>query len=129
MLNVFPIMFLAPLAHALLRVFLGATLAYLGFRHVREREALAKSIRLPQPALAATLLGLVELGAGGMLIVGAYTQVAALAVATLAAFIFLFRGRLNYALVPSRLTYFLMFGMALSLLITGAGVFAFDLPI
>lgn len=132
MLNPFPIQWLALFAFSLLRVCLGLTLLVLGRRHWRERQGLAKVFTLhfwPYGRFSATLLAIVKVGLGSLLILGAHTQYAALVVALLSLKLLLLRPWFSHPSLPSRLTYFLMFGMAVSLFITGAGALAVDLPL
>jgi len=66
-------------------------------------------------------LGFIGLASGLFVLAGAFTQVAVLVLL----------GLLIYLLKTShnRLPYILLLGMALSLLLSGAGIFAFDLPL
>ncbi len=66
-------------------------------------------------------LGFIGFASGLFVLAGAFTQVAVLVLL----------GLLVYLLKTSRnrLSYILLFGMALSLLLSGAGIFAFDLPL
>jgi len=66
-------------------------------------------------------LGFIGLAGGLFVVAGAFTQIAVLVLT----------GLLAYLLKTSRnrLPYILLFGMALSLLLSGAGLFAFDLPL
>ncbi len=117
MLNPFPIQFLALLAYALLRICVGGILAYRATSHLREKRTLVQAF------------GALELVSGLMLIVGYYTQIAALlsgGVALLALSVHAVRSALS---MGGRQFYLLLFVASLSLFITGAGFFAFDLPI
>ena len=133
MLNLFPIMFLSPFAYALLRITLGGTFLYLGYRHLtKDRFAVWEAIHLYRPRLAtfsAWSLGMAELLIGGSLVAGAYTQIAALAAATLSLTLLVVRKRLACPAIPQPLFYLLTLAISCSLFITGAGAFAFDLPI
>ncbi len=76
----------------------------------------------------ALILILAEVVIGGMLIIGAYTQIAALGAMALSIKLLISRGPLPSAL-PPKLFYCLLLGISISLFITGAGLFAVDLPI
>jgi len=133
MLNIFPTMFLALLAHALLRVFLSGTLAYLGLRHLgHDRNRLIEATRAHWKKLAPSAvwaLGLSELLIAGFLFVGAFTQIAALALGILSIKMLFLRRTFGHPSIPSSLFYVLTLGISISLFITGAGAFAIDLPL
>lgn len=133
MLNLFPTMFLSFLAHALLRVVLGVTLLYLGYRHlITDRVSLQVALRNHWPSLAslsARYLGLVEMMIGGMFFVGAFTQVAAIAAIILSIKMLVLKRHLAHPSIPKPIFYVLVLGISISLFITGAGTLAFDLPL
>lgn len=132
MLNPFPIQFLSMIAYALLRVCVGFVFLALGVRHFKQRSSLAEAFTgryFPFGTLPAYILILSELIIGTMYVLGFYTQYAALAGLVLSFFMILFRTRLLHYSIPGRLFYLLVFGISASLFITGAGIFAFDLPI
>lgn len=136
MVNLFPVLFLAILGNAFLRLFLGLIFVYLGFTHFGKHKALLISTITAQfPAFAriapfiALKLALVELIIGAMIVVGAYTQVAALVGMILSLKMLIFRRRLTYPLVPPSSFWLLVFAACVSLFFTGAGAFAFDFPI
>lgn len=116
MLNPFPIQFLAPLAYLILRIVLAIICIRLGTRMMKNPEASG----------ARKTLGFLFSGTGALLFIGLYTQIAALIVMALTSL-----GILRNKTVPEypRTTLVLMGAVALSLFITGAGPFAFDLPI
>lgn len=132
MLNPFPIQFLAILAYTILRVFIGTLLIYFGVNHVTHRKELRETFSFPTKRLSLPFLVffiLAEFLAGAMLLVGLYTQVAALIVICMSLKIILFHKQCASPYVQSRLFYLLLLVSAFSLFITGAGAFAFDLPI
>ena len=133
MLNIFPTMFLAQFAHALLRIVLGGIFIYLGWRHlVRDRAALEAIIRRHWPSVApyfVKYLGLVEMALGGLFFVGAWTQVAAVAAMILSIKMLVLHRHFAHPSVPPKIFYTLVLGVYLSLFITGAGAIAFDLPL
>ena len=133
MLNIFPTMFLSLFANALLRLVLGGIFIYLGYRHlIRDHAALQSVVRRYWPRVApfaVRYLGLVEMALGGMFFVGAYTQVAAIAAIVLSVKMLILKKHFAHPSIPQPLFYVLVLGVSLSLFITGAGVFAFDLPL
>lgn len=132
MLNPFPIQFLAILAYTILRVFIGSLLIYFGISHVNKRTKLKETFAFPTKRLAVPFLVLfilTEFIAGAMLLVGLYTQVAALIVICMSLKIIIFHKRFVGTHIQGRLFYLLLLVSAVSLFITGAGAFAFDLPI
>lgn len=133
MLNPFPLMWLSLAAYAILRVFVGGVFILLALRHLRHREELKKQIAKSWPRLAgygAAKLFVFELLVGLMFVAGFYTQIAAL-LAILYSLVMLayWRRRLPRSLVPQPMVFALLIGASLSLFITGAGIFAFDLPL
>ena len=132
MLNLFPIQFLAPFAYLLLRVCIGFILIRFGVIHIRNRKVLAPifSLRLlPFGNFFAWYLGIMEIFLGCMFIAGFLTHLAALYTVLMSLKFLIMHRRFTPPLIPSRLVYVLFLFISLSLFITGAGVFAFDLPI
>ena len=132
MLNVFPIQFLAPLAYAILRVCVGFVFLFLSKQHLRNRVSLGEAFqtaRIPFSFGFVWQLALLELVVGVMFLLGFYTQIAALLALLYVCKLILLRRRVSHPLIPSRLSLVLIFFISLSLFITGAGIFAFDLPI
>ncbi len=133
MLNLFPTIFLSLFAHALLRVALGSIFLLLGYRHLLlHRAALIHVIRVHWPRLGgvgAWTFGISELILGGMFILGAYTQAAALVAILVSLKMLILRRRLIHPSIPQPLFYVLVIAISLSLFITGAGALAFDLPL
>ena len=132
MLNIFPIQFLAPFAYLLLRVVLGFVLFYLGTSHIRNRHSLQDIFSFsffPYGLFIVWYLGSVEILIGAMFIVGFFTQIAALLGMALSLKFLVMHKRFTHSLIPSRLCFLFIFMISFTLLITGAGPFAFDLPI
>ncbi len=132
MLNLFPIQFLAPFAYFLLRVCIGFVLIRLGVIHIGNRHILKETFSLslfPYGLFFAWYLGIVEIIIGGLFITGFLTQLAALLSIILSLKFIVMHKRFHHPLIPPRLTYILFLFISLSLFITGAGIFAFDLPI
>lgn len=132
MLNPFPELltysFFAP---TIVRVAAAALFLYVGYRHWKGRESICQT-RFPvigQGAWIAWLSTAVQLAIGASLLFGYYTQIGAL-VGSLAAVKGILFGRVYPSAFPlSRATYALLLAACLSLLLSGAGAFAFDLPL
>jgi hypothetical protein len=77
----------------------------------------------------ANVLAVAHAIVGGMLFLGWYTQYAALLGMLGIVFNALFPGRLRKTASPPWQTSLLLFAILFSLLISGAGAFAFDLPL
>jgi uncharacterized membrane protein YphA (DoxX/SURF4 family) len=119
MLSLFPNLLtyemLAPLA---LRVTLGVVLLLWGFKAVR-----------PHVTTSNTILGVIDVVSGVLLIVGLFTQAAALVAAIILASK-LWNKAVSKALFTDGVNYyFILFIIAVSLVFTGAGFLAFDLPL
>ncbi|MDB9944445.1 DoxX family membrane protein [bacterium] len=132
MLNPFPIQWLAMLAYFILRVFVGGILVYLGYSHLKNRDSLKYALSIPwfpYSGFSIFMMYMTELVIGSMFITGFYTQYAAIIGMVLAVKILFFYKRFTSPHIPSKLFWALIFGACLSLFITGAGAFSFDLPI
>jgi len=132
MLNPIPIQYLALLAYFILRFGVGIVLLHLGFKVLSERVSIAASLPKAMASVAsltvwALILG--KLSIGGLLLLGFYTQYAALALMLMCLDLMLTRRLIHHPILPNRIFYVLMFFAALSLFITGAGAFAIDLPL
>ncbi|MCR4325201.1 MAG: hypothetical protein NUV59_00100 [Patescibacteria group bacterium] len=114
MLSALPqLLFLSPLAAALIRLAIAVVFGYMAWRHVRAPETLFR------------ISGAVEAVVGLALLLGAWTQPMALLGVVLVAGSLLFpRAR---ALPRSALALALV--MCATLVMTGAGAFAVDLPL
>lgn len=132
MLSVFPqILFLAPLSATLLRVAAAFTFAYVVWKQAEHREDLAR-IRFPIVGSGMWIVWLSIIIEGSIalaLFVGIYTQVAALLGAIAAAKYVFWKKYAPTAVPLTRGTSLLLLVVTLSLLVTGAGAFAFDLPL
>jgi uncharacterized membrane protein YphA (DoxX/SURF4 family) len=133
MLSLFPnILFLAPLAITVLRVVLGIYVFFVVKDVLAKRGAISHA-RLPLVGHAPEwmIVGSLSIfaGIGGLLIVGAWTQAAALIAAAgflkLAVFSRIYPSFTSY---PQSL-YLLLCVVALTLVFTGAGALAIDLPL
>lgn len=132
MLSVFPqLLFLSPVSATLLRLAAGAMFLYLSYYHYSNRQRAAAElgmlVGMSMPLLV--LYALVELLVAISLILGLWTQVSALVGLGIAAKILFVRNRLKELKPLSSLSYALLGLICLSLVMTGAGAFAFDLPL
>lgn len=124
MLNIFPIQFLAPFAYFLLRVCLGIICITLGIKRAQMPQNIPFSF-----LTLSSYFTIIEIATGIFLILGAYTQLAALSVMALSVLQFFAPASLCYTDMPPRIFFVLSLAVSISLFITGAGTFAFDLPI
>ncbi len=134
MLNTFPdLLTYGTLSPLILRVVLGFIAINLGVLKLgKEKVAwteLFETIHFRPAKFFVNLMALVEILGAIMLIGGAYTQL----IAIVFSIIFFIEAVLEYReenLEKRNLTfYILMFAISLSLIFTGAGAFAFDLPL
>lgn len=132
MLSLFPqILFLSPLAPALLRLSAGAVFLLAAWTHYDRREDLGKEkfIVIGRGMWIPIVAACIELVTGGGLILGAYTQVFAIIGTLLALKYFVWKRRYPHFFPLSRSASALLFVICLSLLVTGPGAFALDLPL
>ena len=118
-------------APTLVRVAAAALFIYAGYIHWQKREAIG---RMTFPVIGrgewvAWGSVIFHVAVGGALLFGYYTQVAALfgTIGSLKGLVFAKYYREVF--VYSRATYILLAAICLSLLLSGAGAFAFDLPL
>ncbi len=115
MLSLFPdILYLAPFSIFFIRIALATTLAYSAWQHFSNRSD-----------ASSRLLGALEVAAAVGIAIGAWTQVGGVA----ASLIFIGVIALPRLRVVALGTALLALVMALSLIVTGPGVFSFDLPL
>lgn len=125
--NYFPILFLAPLAYFLLRICVAIILFYLGRSNITYRKSTASSTRFSQTTLAT--LGILEIVIGIFFFIGFSTQIVALILMSITFIHLVYPRILSHSKTPSRIFFILLFFVSVSLFITGAGPFAYDLPI
>ena len=134
MLNPFPeLLTWSLLAPFILRIALGflfINLGYLKLTSEKNRWVLSfETLKLKPPSSFVKLLASLEIGGGALLIFGLYTQIAALVLAAIT-FGELYIEYKEESLLKRNLAfYLLLFAISLSLLFSGAGFFAFDLPL
>lgn len=98
----------------------------------KEREhklTFFESIGLKPAGVYVTLLGILQIIIGLTLIVGIFTQIAAILAAVILLVSFIIKKRHPEMLFTPSSVYALLFIMAISLLLTGAGIPAIDLPL
>jgi len=132
MLNTFPSLltysFFAPL---FLRIALALSIAYIVWFQFKHREAIGDT-RVALIGKVGGLLWLallIEAVVAVMLFVGYLTQVAAIIALLLALKHYIFAKKYPLVIPFARSTYVFMFVVCLSLLLTGAGALAMDLPL
>ncbi len=134
MLNPFPELLTYSLfAPLVLRVVLGVILIDLGilkFKSEKERWITTfNGLGLKPAEMLVSLFGLIEVVGGIMLVVGLYTQIAALVFVVVFAIEFYLEWTEANLLKRDLVFYILCFAISLSLLVSGAGTMAFDIPL
>jgi uncharacterized membrane protein YphA (DoxX/SURF4 family) len=134
MLNPFPdLLTYSLLAPFILRLVAGLVfidLGILAFKNEKKRWLISLSaLKIPKPKTALRVLGGIEAIGGLMLIFGFYTQIAALVLALLV-FCESYVEYKDPGILKRNLVFYVMLlAMVLSLLLSGAGAFAIDLPL
>ncbi|MEK7200907.1 MAG: DoxX family protein [Patescibacteria group bacterium] len=134
MLNPFPdLLVYSLLAPFILRVVAGSIFINLGvllFRGEKERWlASLSALNIPNPKLIIKILGIIEVVSGIMLILGFYTQIASLILALLVFAESYIEYKQPEILKRNFVFYIILLAIVLSLLLSGAGRPAFDLPL
>ena len=134
MLSVFPSLLTYQMFSPLiLRVVLGFVLVTLGYLKLKKERArwnlFFQTIHLKPAHLFTKAFGLLEIFGGIALILGFYTQVAALVFAVINLCELCVESKEATLLKRDMVFYLLLFVIALSLLFTGPGFYAFDLPL
>lgn len=132
MLSLFPsLLFLTPLSPLLIRVAVGLSFLYLGYHHYQNRTAAASEHPFAGSIGPIILFAqiIVEFVIAASLIAGVFAQLGALIGFLVCVKLLILKPR-GRSLVPfSTLALLLLAVMNLSVLITGAGLYAFDLPL
>lgn len=134
MLNPFPdLLTYSQLAPFILRViigliFLNAAFLKFGKEKVEWRRRF-EALGLRPGDILVAIYALLQFAAGIMLIVGFYTQIAALVAAVFSGTELYIEYKNAAVLKRDLVFYILIFAIAISLLLTGAGKFAFDIPL
>jgi len=134
MLNPFPeLLTYSLLAPFILRITIGFLLVNLGYLKLSKEksrwEATFEAFQVKQKVVATKILGFIEVIGGLSLIAGFYTQVAAIAFVILSGIEVFIEYREETLLKRDIVFYVLMFMIALSLVFSGAGFFAVDIPL
>lgn len=120
--SLFPYLFtyeqVAPL---ILRLILGITLAYFGYRKMRERGTSSGS--------NSVIYGAAEIVIGAFLVIGLFTQLAALINVVILIIKIGYKIRDKAFLTDGINYYLLLLTIAISVIFLGPGWFAFDLPL
>ena len=134
MLNTFPdLLTYSMLAPFILRVIIGLIFVDLGilkFKSERKRWRDMFNVFHIRPAnLFVSLYGLIQIVGGALLIIGLWTQVAALIAFIVSMLAYYLKGRYPNFIENYKFFFFLLALIAVSLLFLGAGFLAFDLPL
>lgn len=137
MLNTFPnLLFLGLLSPFLIRITVGVVFIWIGYSYLfKDREIVLEQLKKRWPKGASSFMyfgGIFEIITGIFLFVGFLTQIASIAgilIALDALFVKIFYKDLDLVTKYNKLFYILLFITSLSLLFSGAGAFAFDLPL
>jgi uncharacterized membrane protein YphA (DoxX/SURF4 family) len=134
MLNVFPdFLSYGLFGPTLLRIVVGLVFINLGYLHLtKERsrwEKFFEVIKLRPSSVFGSIYALIELVGGALLLIGLYTQVAAIILGALSLIEILVEYREPAILKRNIVFYVLVFAICASLIVTGAGKLAFDLPL
>lgn len=134
MLSVFPFLLTYQLAAPLiLRLTLGAIFVNFGWvklhRQKTEKAAFFEKIGLKPGRLYLWVIAIIEIAAGLLLIIGLFTQVAALVAAVISLIAVFLKRKQPLSFESSLCLLIVCLIIALSLMLTGPGFFAFDLPL
>lgn len=134
MLNTFPnLLTFSLIAPLILRVALGLIFINLGYLELTSEKkrwvAFLETVHIKPSAFFVILIGLIEIIGGVFLIAGFFTQMTALVFSIITFGEFYAEYREETLLKRDLIFYFLIFVISLSLLFSGAGIFALDLPL
>lgn len=134
MLNPFPeLLTYGLLSPFILRLVVGLifiNLGLLAFKNEKERWIVSlATLNIPSPKIAVKIFGAIEFVGGVMLLLGAYTQVATLVLSILTFAEAYVEYKDPTILKRNFVFYLLILAITLSLLFSGAGAFAIDLPL
>ena len=132
--NIFPELFsFSLIAPLILRVVLGFIFLNLGYLKLgKEKNGWISSLNILgiKPAtFFVIILGIIEVIGGLLLIAGAYTQLAALILAVISVSELLIEYREESILKRDMVFYLLLSAICISLILTGAGLYAIDIPL
>ena len=134
MLNPFPeLLTYGQLGPLILRIVLGLVFLNLGYLKLTKEkgrwEIFMQAIRLSPPDIFVKALAALEIVLGASLFVGFYTQYAAIGLLLLTVKEALVEYREDVLVARNFVFYVLLTAVLLSLLVSGAGFWAFDLPL
>lgn len=134
MLNPFPeLLTYGLLSPFILRVVVGfifVNLGLLAFKGEKERWIVSlATLNIPNPKIAVKIFGAIEFIGGIMFLLGFYTQIAALVLALLTFAEAYVEYKDPTILKRNFVFYILILAITLSLLFSGAGAFAIDIPL
>ena len=132
MLSLFPdLLFLAPVSATILRIAAGIVFLSLAWTHWQKRDEMGQIsfLLVGRGTWIPVFASIIELVIGVGLILGFYAQAVALLGALAALKSFVWKRRYSGIFPLSRTESLLVFVICISLVFTGAGAFAFDLPL
>lgn len=121
-------------APAIIRITVASVFVYLALTHFKTKKAVAHELTIPHishetAVWGAGILLLAELALGFALFLGAWTQIASILAALACIKAIILKKKFPAVYPLATLSYLLLAVMCLMLLISGAGAFAFDLPL
>ena len=133
MLNLFPELLIPTLGPVILRLAIGLIFIDLGLLKFRDEKARwiasFETLGLRPTDLFVSLYALLQIGGGILLLIGLWTQAAALAFAIFTGIELFVEWRAREVLKRDLVFYLLLFVISLSLLLSGAGGYAIDIPL
>lgn len=133
MLNPFPELLIPQLGPLILRILLALVLinlGYLKFRGEKSRwNSSFETLGLNPASFFVPLYAILQIIGGVLLLIGLWTQIAALAFVVFIGIELYVEWQARKILKRDIVFYFLIFAISLSLLFTGAGRYAIDIPL
>lgn len=133
MLSVFPALLTFELLAPFLRVAAGLIFLEFGYSKLRkeraEKTAFFENLGLRPGKYFVIAFGLIEVVGGAFILIGFLTQLAAAVLAIISIAALFIKMRKPDSLKTDTRAYLLLVAVLISLLFTGAGFFAFDLPL
>lgn len=132
MLTIWPqLLFLSPLSATLLRIVAGLVFAYVALQQYHRRETIAglKYLFVPGGMWIVWTMTVIEIATALSLILGYKAQIGALIGALLALKYCVWHRSYREMFPLSIVSSLLLLAICVSVLVTGAGIFAFDLPL
>ncbi len=134
MLNTFPeLLVYSLLAPLILRVVIGIVFIDIGFLiFKKERDNWINTftfLNIPKKEFCIKIFGGLHIIFGLLLVIGLYTQISALMLSIITFIEIFFEYKNSKIIKRSLVFYMLVLSITISLLLSGAGAFAFDLPL